>query len=180
VVPYRERCPVGDHSFDLLSGRCTAKTETESRPFRSQVRLPWRDRTGDNSTDPAWQAEPVDAATPGKPQNLCTNLCHAADVERVGQPFDRMAAAQSAALPPVSQAMDLIALTAKPLTCSSSKLRRSNENSFGSSWRTRPGRVGKLRMSFREPFSQLRLSNRATHTNNGDLGTNSSAFDIWR
>jgi hypothetical protein len=113
VVPYRERCPVGDHSFDLLSGRCTAKTETESRPFRSQVRLPWRDRTGDNSTDPAWQAEPVDAATPGKPQNLCTNLCHAADVERVGQPFDRMAAAQSAALPPVSQAMDLIALTAK-------------------------------------------------------------------
>lgn len=39
---------------------------------------------------------------------------------------------------------------------------------------------GELRMSFREPFSQLRLSNRATHTKNGDLDINGSEFDIWR
>src|ERR1019366_9069184 len=37
-----------------------------------------------------------------------------------------------------------------------------------------------LRMSFRSPFSQLRLSNRATHTNNGQLGANESVSDIWR
>ena len=35
-------------------------------------------------------------------------------------------------------------------------------------------------MSFREPFLQLRLSNHATHTNNGDSSTYSSHFDIWR
>jgi site-specific DNA recombinase len=92
----------------------------------------------------------------------------------------RLAKAQSAALPSVSQAVDLIALTAQaadlflkqPAVEQRKLLRLVLE---AATWKG-----GELRMSFREPFSQLRLSNRATHTNNGDLGANDSHFGIWR
>ena len=91
----------------------------------------------------------------------------------------RLAQAQSAALPPVSQAVDLITLTAKvadlflqqPAAEQRKLLRLVLE---ASTWKG-----GELRVSFREPFSQLRLSNRATHANHGDLSGNNSHFDIW-
>ena len=38
------------------------------------------------------------------------------------------------------------------------------------------GKGGELRMSFRSPFSQLGLSNRATHTDNGQLGGQRRCF----
>jgi hypothetical protein len=39
---------------------------------------------------------------------------------------------------------------------------------------------GELRMSFREPFSQLRLSNRESHTKESHLNGEEVNFDIWR
>jgi hypothetical protein len=37
-----------------------------------------------------------------------------------------------------------------------------------------------LRMSFREPFSQLRLSNRETQTKDSSLHAETHNFEIWR
>jgi hypothetical protein len=39
---------------------------------------------------------------------------------------------------------------------------------------------GELRMSLREPFSQIRLSNRESQTKNSHLSLADSSFDIWR
>jgi hypothetical protein len=57
--------------------------------------------------------------------------------EKIRQQQDRLrvglAQPQSAALPPVSQAVDLVALTAKAAELFLQQPRRNSENSFGSS-----------------------------------------------
>ena len=76
----------------------------------------------------------------------------------------RLAEAQSAALPPVSQAVDLIALTAKAADLFL-KQPAAEQRKFlrlvleAASWKG-----GELRMSFREPFSQLATRGGAAKT----------------
>jgi site-specific DNA recombinase len=92
----------------------------------------------------------------------------------------RISDRQSATLPPKGQAVDLLALTSKaadlfveqPGAEQRKLLRLVLENA---TWKE-----GELRMCFREPFSQLRLSNHATQTNNSNLDTPEDNFDIWR
>jgi len=92
----------------------------------------------------------------------------------------RLAEAQSAALPPVSQAIELIALTAKAAGLFLKQPVAEQRKLLRLVLEAATGKGGELRMPFREPFSQLRLSNRATHTNDADLGANGSRFDTWR
>jgi site-specific DNA recombinase len=92
----------------------------------------------------------------------------------------RLAEAQSAALPPVSQAVDLIALTAKAADLFLKQPTVEQRKFLRLVLAAATWKGGELRMSFREPFSQLRLSNRATHTNNRGLDANDSHFGIWR
>jgi site-specific DNA recombinase len=91
----------------------------------------------------------------------------------------RLAEAQSAALPPVSQAIDLIALTAKAADLFLKQPAAEQRKFLQLVLEAANWKGGELRMSFREPFSQLRLSNRATHINKGDLSAIDSHFDIW-
>ena len=92
----------------------------------------------------------------------------------------RLAEAQSAGLPPLSQVVDFVALTAKTadlfLKQSAAEQRKFLRLVLeGATWKG-----GQLRMSFREPFLQLRLSNRATQTNNGQLQVVEGNSHIWR
>ena len=92
----------------------------------------------------------------------------------------RISDRQSATLPPKGQAVDLLALTSKaadlfveqPGAEQRKLLRLVLENA---TWKE-----GELQMCFREPFSQLRLSNHATQTNNSNLDAPDDNFDIWR
>jgi site-specific DNA recombinase len=83
-------------------------------------------------------------------------------------------------MPSIGQAVDLIAITAKAADLfleqtgvEQRKLLRLVLN--GATWQG-----GELRMSFREPFSQLRLSNRESHTKESHLNGEEVNFDIWR
>jgi len=78
-------------------------------------------------------------------------------------------------MPSIGQAVDLIAITAKAadLFLEQAGVLRLVLN--GATWQG-----GELRMSFREPFSQLRLSNRESHTKESHLNGEEVNFDIWR
>jgi site-specific DNA recombinase len=83
-------------------------------------------------------------------------------------------------LPPISQAVDLIAITAKAAdlflergAAEQRKLLRLVLD--GATWQG-----GELRMSFREPFSQLRLSNLESRTKDSHLKGEEADFENWR
>ena len=83
-------------------------------------------------------------------------------------------------LPPAQEALNLMALTsegadlfAAQAGCEQRKLLRVV---IGDAiWQG-----GELRMSFRTPFEELRLSNSASTTNESHLGEGKAVFDIWR
>ena len=82
-------------------------------------------------------------------------------------------------LPPISQAVDLIAITAKAAdlflergAAEQRKLLRLVLD--GATWQG-----GELRMSFREPFSQLRLSNLESRTKDSHLKGEEADFENW-
>jgi site-specific DNA recombinase len=88
--------------------------------------------------------------------------------------------AEVPSLPHVSQAVDLMAITAKTADLflkqpgvEQRKLLRLVLS--GATWKG-----GELRMSFREPFAQLRLSNSESRTKDSHLNADESSFDIWR
>ncbi len=92
----------------------------------------------------------------------------------------RVAKTQAVALPPASQAVDLMTLTSKAADLFLEQPGAEQRKLLRLVLETASWKGEELRMSFRSPFSQLRLSNRATHTNNGQLGANESVSDIWR
>ena len=92
----------------------------------------------------------------------------------------RMSERQAAQLPPTNQAVDLMALASnaaelfveQPGAEQQKLLHLVLENA---SWKG-----GELRMSFRGPFSELSLSNRATRTNDDCLKPVEGDSDSWR
>jgi len=92
----------------------------------------------------------------------------------------RMSERQAAELPPVNQAVDVMALASKaaelfveqPGAEQQKLLRLVLENA---SWKG-----GELRMSFRKPFSELSVSNRATRTNDDCLQLVEGDSGNWR
>ena len=91
----------------------------------------------------------------------------------------RLVKAESAVLPPISQTVDLMALTAKTADLFLEQSAAEQRKLLRLVLEAATWKGGELRMSFREPFSQLRLSNRASDTNKGDLGADERHFDIW-
>ena len=92
----------------------------------------------------------------------------------------RISERQGTQLPPASHVVDLVALTSKAAELFLEQPRAEQRKLLRLVLDTATWKSGELRMSFREPFSQLRLSNRATYTNDGRLGTDENVFDIWR
>lgn len=83
-------------------------------------------------------------------------------------------------LPPVSQAVDLIALTAKAADLFLKQAAAEQRKFLRLVLDSANWKGGELRMSLREPFSQLRLSNRESQTKDSRLDPDNSHFDIWR
>jgi site-specific DNA recombinase len=84
------------------------------------------------------------------------------------------------ALPPAREAVDLMALFSKGADLfeaqSACEQRQLLRVVLGDAvWQG-----GELRLSFRSPFEELRLSNSASITNNRHLGEPLALFDIWR
>ena len=84
------------------------------------------------------------------------------------------------ALPSASESLDVMALTSRAADlflaqpgCEQRKLLRLVVDD--AIWQT-----GELRMSFRQPFEQLRLSNSASTRNERTAGGGGAVFDIWR
>ena len=92
----------------------------------------------------------------------------------------RIAETQVIALPPARQAVDLMALTSRAADLFLQQSGTQQRKLLRLVLQTANWKGGELRMSYREPFLQLRLSNRASHTNNGQLAADGSDFDIWR
>ena len=94
--------------------------------------------------------------------------------------LNRIRAAEGAVLPSISQAADLMMLTSKgadlflkqPAAEQRKLLHLLLENA---SWKG-----GELRMSFREPFENLRLSNQTTSNDSNRFDRSRPEFGIWR
>ena len=97
--------------------------------------------------------------------------------ERIRQ---KIRAGEAALLPPVSQAIDLVAVTSRaadlfleqPGTEQRKLLRLLLDQA---SWKG-----GELRMSFCEPFERLRVSNRASTSDSNGFSGNGDDSSIWR
>ncbi len=92
----------------------------------------------------------------------------------------QVAETQVITLPPATQAVDLMALTSRAAGLFLEQSGTEQRKLLRLVLETANWKGGELRMSFREPFSQLRLSNRASHTNNGQLATAGNDSDVWR
>jgi site-specific DNA recombinase len=92
----------------------------------------------------------------------------------------RITECRSATLPPAAEALDLMSFTSQAAELfqeqTGSEKRRLLRVVLGkATWQT-----GELRMCFREPFEQLRLSNSVSETNDGSFGGGGPVFGIWR
>jgi hypothetical protein len=88
--------------------------------------------------------------------------------------------AEVPALPSVSQAVDPIAVAAKAAELFLKQPGAEQRKLLRLVLDKGTWKGGELRMSFREPFSQLRLSNRESHAKDSDLKADKRDFDIWR
>jgi site-specific DNA recombinase len=98
-------------------------------------------------------------------------------LDRFRQRLDDLA---KTALPPVRQAVDLMALTSRTTELFRRQVGVEQRKLLhlileGASWQG-----GELRISLKEPFAQLRLSNRATTCKDGSFGLDSGVLGIWR
>jgi uncharacterized membrane protein YgcG len=87
---------------------------------------------------------------------------------------------QAAALPPATEALDLMAVTSKAAELFLQQPAAEQRRLLHVVLREATRKGGELRMSLREPFQRLRLSNSATHGNNGNFGGDTELFGIWR
>ena len=87
---------------------------------------------------------------------------------------------QNAGLPPASQAVDLLALTSKAADLVVEQPAAEQATLLRLVLKSASWKGGELGTYLREPFSQLRLSNRATRTNNGGLDVGHDNSNIWR
>ena len=84
------------------------------------------------------------------------------------------------ALVPAEQAVDLITLASKAADLFLEQAASGQRKLLHLVVQEAFWKAGELRMSFRDPFEQLRLSNRATGCDPNDLGGNGRNFGIWR
>jgi site-specific DNA recombinase len=92
----------------------------------------------------------------------------------------RIRSAEATTLPPMIRAADLIVRTSQSAQRFSEEPAAEQRHFLqlvltAASWKS-----GELRMSLREPFEKLRLSNPASNTNHNGLAAKSSNFDNWR
>ena len=92
----------------------------------------------------------------------------------------RMLSTQATMLPPASQAVDLMALTSKAADLFTEQPGAEQRKLLHLLLQEASWKAGELRMCFREPFEQLRLSNRTTTCDSNGLGGNRREFGIWR
>jgi hypothetical protein len=92
----------------------------------------------------------------------------------------RQRLAEVPALPPVSQAVDLMALAANVSNLFLKQPGGEQRKLLRLVLDKATWKAGELRMSFRDPFSQLVLSNRESRTKDGHLKADERNFDTWR
>jgi hypothetical protein len=92
----------------------------------------------------------------------------------------RMGEGQALELPPANQAVDLMALTSRAADTFLAQPGLEQQKLLRLVLHSASWKGGELRMSFREPFAELRLSNRATHTNDNPLPLMEVNSGIWR
>lgn len=100
--------------------------------------------------------------------------------EQLERPRLKLAEYRKTQLAPVPEALDMVVLTSRAselfLDQAASEQRKLLELvTQDARWQD-----GELRMTFREPFKQLRLSNPATQTNESPNGNPGALFEIWR
>ena len=81
---------------------------------------------------------------------------------------------------PTSQALDLITRTAAAADSFADRSTAERRQLLDMVVGEAQWKGGELRMSFKEPFEKLRLSNRANSSNYSILRANNALFDIWR
>ncbi len=92
----------------------------------------------------------------------------------------KLLSAQDATLLPASQAVDMMALTSRAADLFLEQTRTEQRKLLHLLLQEASWKAGELRMSFREPFEQLRLSNRASASDFNGFGGNERDFGIWR
>ena len=89
-------------------------------------------------------------------------------------------AAQAATLPPVTEALDIMALTSKAAELFLQQSAAEQRRLLHLVLREATWKAGELRISLREPFEQPRLSNSASQANDGHFGGDQGLVGIWR
>ena len=88
--------------------------------------------------------------------------------------------AEAALLPPVSEAIDLVAVTSRAADLFLEQPGTEQRKLLRLLLKQASWKGGELRMSLREPFENLRLSNRTTNNDSNGLDESKPEFGIWR
>jgi site-specific DNA recombinase len=97
--------------------------------------------------------------------------------ERIRQ---KIRASDAALLPPIHQAVDLVAITSKAADLFLEQLGTEQRKLLRLLLEQASWKGGELRMSFREPFERLRLSNRASSSDSNGFSGNGHDSVVWR
>ena len=92
----------------------------------------------------------------------------------------QLAEYREAQLAPAREALDLMGLTSRACELFLEQPSVEQRKLVGLITQKATWQDGELRMQFREPFEQLRLSNSATQTNESPVGGGGALFEIWR
>ena len=105
----------------------------------------------------------------------------AADIrEQQHQIRQKIKATEEAMLPPINQAVDLIALTSRAADLFVGQSGVEQRKLLHLVLQTVSWKGSELRMSLRAPFEELRLSSSASYRNNRPFLIGDSNFDDWR
>jgi len=92
----------------------------------------------------------------------------------------RISERQATELPPVNQAVDVMALASKAANLFVEQPGAEQQKFLRLVFENASWKGGELRMSFRKPFSELSVSNRATRTNDDCLQRVEGDSGMWR
>jgi site-specific DNA recombinase len=100
--------------------------------------------------------------------------------ERQDRIRQKIRAGEVAVLPPISQAVDVVALTSKGAQLFLEQPAAEQRKLLHLVLETASWKGGELRTSLREPFEKLRLSNRISTNDSNGLAGNGPDLSIWR
>ncbi|MGA3097337.1 MAG: recombinase family protein [Bryobacteraceae bacterium] len=155
---------------ELVASDCTERAAREQELRREQRELERLQTRLDVLYDDRLDGR-IDAATYDR---------RATEIREQQQRARQRASAGQVALPPASEALDLMVVTSKAAELFLRQPAAEQRRLLHVVLKAATWKSGELRMSLREPFEQLRLSNSATHTNRGHFGGDNGLSGIWR